>query len=206
MMKKSIFLFLLICTVFLFSCQSKEDKIRETVTSYLSKQMKNPESFKILSMEIRKDTVPFYLSNDVLKKAEKTKDAFKEYDRYKDRNYLWADEKYESRKNLMKAKEELDEEYKSAKYEPAEIEDIVYIKSSGTNSIGGTISSSFIVIINKEDPTDILGVFHVDEDFVQQYVIIKLMCEGFDFKKNKFGKYEVEGLPYIDQFIMNEAD
>ena len=51
-------------------CKSDEDKVRETAESYLYKNMKNPESLKILSCEVRKDTIPFYLVEELMDMAD----------------------------------------------------------------------------------------------------------------------------------------
>lgn len=191
----------------LISCISKEDKVKETVQNYLYKNMKNPESLKILSCEVRSDTIPFYLTEEILDLADKCYNAMDEYLRYKDRSYLWDDEKSESYLNLFKAKESFQKEYERSKEDsPVEIETMAYVKSSGTNLMGGIVSNSFIFIIDKEDPTKILGIFRIDDDFIQKFVLIKMIGENYEFKTNKFGKYKTEGLPYLEQFIMNDAE
>lgn len=185
----------------------QKEKITETVSTYLTKQMKNPESFKIISLEIRRDTLPYYLSEYILDKAKETKEALNEFTRYANRSsYLWAEEKYTSAKNAELKREELRDAYQQALQDSLEIEDVAYVTSSGTNPMGGTVSSSHIIIIDKEDPTKILGTFRIDGDFIKTFVVVKMLCEDFEFKKNKFGKYQTEDMPYIEQFIMNDAE
>lgn len=206
-MKKFVIVYVVLLIVsMLTGCRSKDDRIKEAVTSYIASRMKNPESLKILSMEIRKEPVPLYLTLSVVEQAKETTEAFDEYEKYADMSYLWAEEKAKSQRDLVEAHEKLEKEYEAAKNETEDIKHIVYVKSSGTNSMGGTISSSFIVILDDKNPTDILGLFKIDKDFLRQYVMIKTLCEGFEFKKNKFGKYETEGLSYTDQFIINETE
>lgn len=191
----------------LISCTYREDKVKETVQNYLYKNMKNPESLTILSCEVRTDTIPFYLTEDILELADKCNDAMQEYLRYKDRGYLWADEKLESSLKFVKAQEDFQKEYKSAKEDtPTDVETLAYVKCSGTNSMGGTVSNSIIFVIDKEDPTKILGTFMIDDDFIRKFVIIKMNGDNYEFKTNKFGKYETSELPYFEQFIMNDAD
>ena len=216
-MKKNLLFYVLIVIAIsiVVSCGSNsakqeaipEEKITETISTYLTKQMKNPESFKIISLEIRRDTLPYYLSEEILDKAEDAKKALKEFTRYANMSsYLWAEEKYTSAKNAERKREELKEAYQQALQDSLEIEDVAYVTSSGTNPMGGTVSSSHIIIIDKEDPTKILGTFRIDEDFIGKFVFVKMLCEDFEFKKNKFGKYQTDDMPYIEQFIMNDAE
>ena len=72
--------------------------------------------------------------------------------------------------------------------------------------MGGTVSNSSIIIVDMNDPTKILGTYLIDTDFIKRFVAIKMFGENYDFKKNKFGKYETEGMPYFEQFIMNDAE
>lgn len=188
-------------------CKSDEDKVRETAEAYLYKNMKNPESLKVLSCEIRKDTIPFWLSEDMFDMAETAQKALNRFSYYSDMSYLFASEKYETAKAASEAKEALQTAYKTAQQNDSiEVEYIAYVKSSGTNPMGCTVSNSSIIIIDKNDPTKILGTYVVDNDFIKQFVTIKMFGEDYDFKKNKFGKYETDGMPYFEQFIMNDAE
>lgn len=74
--------------------------------------------------------------------------------------------------------------------------------------MGGTVSNSTIIIVDKNDPTKLLGSFVVDRDFIKRFVVLKMVESDFEFefKKNKFGKYETEGMPYFEQFVMNDAE
>lgn len=208
-MKKLLAMMLMILPVLaiLTGCKSDEDKVRETVEAYLYKNMKNPESLKILSCEVRKDTIPFWLSEDMFDMAEKAQKALDRFSYYSNMSYLFASEKYETAKEAGEAKEALQTVYKTAKENDSiEVEYIAYVKSSGTNPMGGTVSNSSIIIIDKNDPTRILGTYVIDSDFIKQFVTIKMFGEDYDFKKNKFGKYETEGMPYFEQFVMNDAE
>lgn len=208
-MKKLIAILMMSLPIFamLTGCKSDEDKVRETAEAYLYKNMKNPESLKVLSCEIRKDTIPFWLSEDMFDMAETAQKALNRFSYYSDMSYLFASEKYETAKAASEAKEALQTAYKTAQQNDSiEVEYIAYVKSSGTNPMGGTVSNSSIIIIDKNDPTKILGTYVVDNDFIKQFVTIKMFGEDYDFKKNKFGKYETDGMPYFEQFIMNDAE
>lgn len=208
-MKKLIAIMMMSLPIFamLTGCKSDEDKVRETAEAYLYKNMKNPESLKVLSCEIRKDTIPFWLSEDMFDMAETAQKALNRFSYYSDMSYLFASEKYETAKAANEAKEALQTAYKTAQQNDfIEVEYIAYVKSSGTNPMGGTVSNSSIIIIDKNDPTKILGTYVVDNDFIKQFVTIKMFGEDYDFKKNKFGKYETDGMPYFEQFIMNDAE
>ena len=208
-MKKliAIVMMLLPMLAMLMGCKSDEDKVRETVEAYLYKNMKNPESLKILSCEVRKDTVPFWLSEDLFDMAETVQKALDRFSYYSNMSYLFASEKYETAEAAREAKEAIQTAYKAAKENDSiEVEYIAYVKSSGTNPMGGTVSNSSIIIIDKTDPTKILGTYVIDSDFIKQFVTIKMFGEDYDFKQNKFGKYETDGMPYFEQFIMNDAE
>lgn len=208
-MKKllAMMLMLLPMIAMLMGCKSDEDMVRETAEAYLYKNMKNPESLKILSCEVRKDTVPFWLSEDMFDMAETAQKALDRFSYYSNMSYLFASEKYETAEAAREAKEAIQTAYKAAKENDSiEVEYIAYVKSSGTNPMGGTVSNSSIIIIDKTDPTKILGTYVIDSDFIKQFVTIKMFGEDYDFKQNKFGKYETDGMPYFEQFIMNDAE
>nr|WP_304651467.1 hypothetical protein [Bacteroides acidifaciens] len=208
-MKKQLVMMLILFPMIatLTGCKSDEDKVRETAEAYLYKIMKNPESLKIISCEVRKDTIPFWLSEEMFDMAKETQEAINKFNRYKDMSYLFAEEKYESTKKAMESSNALKEAYKSSQQNDSiDVEYIAYVKSSGTNPMGGTVSSSSIIIIDKNDPTKILGTYLVDSDFIEQFVTLKVLGEEYEFKKNKFGKYQTEGLPYFEQFVMNDAE
>ncbi len=208
-MKKLIVMMMLVLPLLaaVTSCKSDTDKVKETAEAYLFKNMKNPESLKIISCEVRKDTIPFYLSEEMFDLADDAREALNKFSHYSDMSYLFASEKYEWAQKSKEAKEALESAYKSAQQNDSiEVEYIAYVKSSGTNPMGGTVSNSTIIIIDKNDPTKILGSYIIDTDFIQKFVTLKMFCENYEFKTNKFGKYETEGMPYFEQFVMNDAE
>lgn len=204
---KKLLIFASIITIILSACSS-ESAVKNTVTEHLKKQMRNPDSFKIESIEVRKDTVPQYITNDLLSLADKASDALEEYTRYQNLGYLWADEKYESSKKMFAATSELQTAYDQAMKEKPTVEFVAYVKFSGTNAMGGTVSNSAIVIVDSKDTNKILGTFNIDQDFVKQFVTIKMVGSKFNFnlEQNKFGKYETDGLPYFEKFIIDGAE
>lgn len=192
--------------IFVTGCKSDEDKVKEIASAYISKQMKNPESFKIISVEVKKDTIPFYLTDEILDLAKECDNAINVFNRYKDMSYLFIDEKIESAQEAAMAKEKLVTAYKYAQEsDSVDIEYVAYMKFSGTNPIGGTVANSSVVIIDKNNPTKVLGAFIVDDELIKNFVLIKVVCEDYEFKTNKFGKYETNGMSYLEQFIMNDA-
>lgn len=70
----------------------------------------------------------------------------------------------------------------------------------------GIVSSSTIFIIDKTDPEKMIGSFTIDSNFITLFAAIKTIGENYEFKKNRFGKYETSNLPYIEQFIMNDVE
>lgn len=208
-MKKIIVILLLaVLTVISFtSCKSNEDKAKESAEAYLFKNMKNPESLKILSCVVRLDTIPFYLSEEMFDKADKAREALDKFSHYKDMSYLFLEEKLEWAVKAREAKEELETAYKVAQeHDSVDVEYVAYIKSSGTNPMGGIVSSSSIIILDKNNPTKIVGAYVIDDDFIKQFVTLKMFCEDYEFKTNKFGKYITDDMPYFEQFVMNDAE
>lgn len=198
---------LLLLTLLLVSC-SDESTVKDTVTGYLKKQMKNPDSFKIESIEVRKDTIPAFLSQELLSLAEDASDAMEDYNRYKEMSYLWADEKYKSSQKFLSSMEILQTAYDNAVKETPSVEYVAYVKYSGTNAMGGTVSNRSIIIVDNKDPKKILGSFDIDKEFIEKFLALKYICSKgeFELKQNKFGKFETDGLPYIEQFIINEEE
>lgn len=206
-MEKLIVMIMIPLAIGMFTdCQSDENKVKETVSAYLAKRMKNSASFKIVSIEIREDTIPCYLTNEILDLAEKYNDAADEFLRYADMSHLFLDEKIESKYEMTAAEDRLKETYDSARAnDSSEVQSIAYVKYSGTNAMGGTISQSTIIIIDKKNPAKILGSFDIDTDFIKQFMTIKMKCENYKFPQNKFGKFETEGMTYLEKFIMNDC-
>lgn len=208
-MKKLIAMMMLagVIGVSFTGCKSDTDKAKEAVEAYLYKNMKNPESLKILSCEIRLDTIPFYLSEEMFDMADKAREALNKFSHYNNMGYLFFDEKMEWAEKARTTQETLKTAYKIAQENDSiDVEYVAYVKSSRTNPMGGTVSSSSIIILDKNEPSKILGTYIVDSDFIQQFAALKMFCEDFDFKKNKFGKYITDDMPYFEQFIMNDAE
>lgn len=189
------------------SCKTDKDKAKETAEAYLYKNMKNPESLKILSCEVRLDTVPFWLSEDILKLAKDAQKAVDKFSYYSNMSSLFASEKFETAQQAKSSAQTIETAYNVAKdNDPVDIEYIVYIKSSGTNPIGGIVSNSSIIIIDKNDPSKILGTYLIDSDFIKLFTTIKMFGGKYEFKTNKFGKYQTNDMSYFEQFIMNETE
>ena len=206
-MKKQSLLFTLFVSVacFISSCTKTEDVIKESVTNYLRKYLKNPESLKIEAMSIDKDTVPYYLSTEVLDMAEECVETLEEYTKYRERGHLWEDEKTKAMFEHMFARMKLENLKDSLlNKEDVNIEYLACVNYSGTNSMGGIVSSRSIFIMDKEEPSKILGVFDADEDFVKKVLSIKMILEDFEIKSNQYGKYETDNMSNIEQFIFHQ--
>ena len=206
-MKKQSLLFVLFVSVtcFMSSCTKTEDVIKESVTNYLRKYLKNPESLKIEAMSIYKDTVPYYISTEVLDMAEDCVETLEEYTKYSERGRLWEEEKTKAMFEHMFARMELENVKDSLlNKESVNIEYLACVNYSGTNAMGGIVSSRSIFIMDKEEPSKILGVFDADEDFVKKVLTIKMILEDFEIKSNQYGKYETDNMSNIEQFIFHQ--
>lgn len=189
------------------SCSS-ENTVKETATSYLKKQMKNPDSFKVESIEVRKDTIPYYLTDNMLTLAKTYSDALDDFSRYSELGDLFTKEKIESSLKTSAAADALKAEYNALSDDSPSIEYVAYVKYSAKNAIGGTLSGRAIVIVDSNDPKKVLGLFDVDSDLITNYYIIRHVGSDmkFELTQNKYGKYDTSKLPYIDQFIFNEEE
>ena len=213
-MKKCLFLSMI--TILLLGCT--ESKVKNTATEYIKNQMKDPSSFKTEKVVVILDSIPLYLNHVILSQAEETKKALENYAYYKDRDYgLWW-------KEISQAKEKLDislltlkttytltrdievpKELKKKDAKDTSIEYMVLIDCSAKNSYGGTVSSKYIVIVDKENSDNVLGYYDIDKDFLENlYTIFYSVDELKDkIKQNQFGKIETEGMSQIEQFIFD---
>lgn len=199
---KRILYFFLISLLFV-SC-SKTKTVEETAKNYVKSMLKNPDSFQLESIDVLKDTIPFFLDNNIMKAAKASYEAIEKYDRYKDRSYLWAQEKSEASTDVFAYKTILDALCKDESKEP-QVQYVVLMKSSGTNSMGGRVSNKEIVIIDKEDPKKVLGAFQVDEEFAKAFMMAMYSRNSnWEIKQNQFGKIETDGMSRIEKFIIDE--
>lgn len=200
-MKK--YFYLLVIPFLLMSC-SKTKTAEETAQNYIQSMLKNPESFKLEYIDAALDTIPFFLDSNVLKAAKESYEAMEKYNRYKDRSYLWASEKRAATEEFLASKENLDEVCKEDSKAP-QIEYVVLMKSSGTNPMGGRVSSKEIVIVDNKDPKKVLGSFSIDREFIRSFMMAMYSRNpDWDLKQNQFGKYETDGLSRIVKFIIDE--
>lgn len=202
-MKRKFLLSLLTIAILLSSCT--ESNVKNTATEYLKKQMKDPSSFKVEKAEVVLDTVPIFLNKRVMSLSEKFSDALDENNRYKDRDsYLWRKEKENASEKLTEAMIEFGLEYQIQKSKEQPYQYMVLISCSGNNSYGGTVSSKYIVIVDKEDTDKVLGEYRIDSDFSKKIIASFLISGEEKLKENEFGKIETEGMTTVEKFIFDE--
>lgn len=201
-MKK--YLYLLFLPLLLVSC-SKTKTAQETAENYMQSMLKNPESFKVEYIDASLDTIPFFLDNNILKAAKETYKSIEKYNRYKDRGSLWASEQNAASAELFANKLILDALCKEGNDNDPQVQYVVLMKSSGTNPMGGRVSSKEIIIVDKEDPKKVLGAFHIDEDFVGAFMgAMYSRNPNWKLEQNQFGKYDTDGMSRIEQFIIDQ--
>ena len=202
-MKKMLqFGLLCISIVACISCTNR--KVEETAVNCIKTSLKNPESFQLLSIEIRKDTIPAYFAVDAFSVAKKFSDAIEDYTRYSSMGKLWKNEALDAAIKVMTYKSQIKASYRTS----IDVENVAYIKYSATNALGGRLAGRAIVIVDKDNVTKDLGIFDVDDDFRKAFLVIKMteneMTTDF-LQQNEYGKYNTEDWPYIEQFIMQDA-
>lgn len=200
---KKIF-FLLAIPLLLLSCS--EGNVKKTATEYIKNQMKDPSSFKAENVVVLKDTVPIYLSKDLLSAADKAKDALEDSERYKNRSsYLWYDEQQKASRDFSNSYSMLKSLIESTTKEKPVVEYMVLMKVTGNNSFGGTVSSKYIVIVDKDDTSKVLGEFRLDENLIKKIMIINMTENpGSHLKFNQFGKVDTDGMSELEKFIFSE--
>lgn len=198
------YLFFLLIPLLLVSC-SKTKAVKETAQNYMQSMLKNPESFKVEYIDVAIDTIPFFLDNNILKVAKETYESLEKYNRYKDRGYLWASETSAASSELLANKLILDALCQEGNENETQVQYVVLMKSSGTNPMGGRVSSKEIVIIDKEDPKKVLGAFNIDNEFIGAFMgAMYSRNPKWDIKQNQFGKYETDGMSRIERFIIED--
>ncbi|MBR5730133.1 MAG: hypothetical protein IKX61_08030 [Prevotella sp.] len=201
-MKQKHFL-LFIASFLLISCT--ERSVKNTATDFLKNQMKDPSSFKVDNIEVLLDTIPIFMNNRVLSCAEKVSNAIDEQNRYKDRDsYLWRKEQERASEKVRNAILDLKIEYQTQRKKAHNQQYIVLISSSANNSYGSTISSRYIVIVDKDNTNNVLGEYRLDSDFAQKVAASYLLVGGGSLDTNEYGKIETTGMSKIEKFLFGD--
>ena len=186
-MKKTAILLVL---ALLFSCCSREDRVLRTASNHLKYQMKDPSSFEVIKSQVVLDTIPFFLNNDLLLAANGVNYCFDQYTAYNGiptygNAYLDAQKKARE-KVYNDALAKMHQKYLAAKNNPNKlVANIVLIQCSSKNSRGGTVGGRYVVIVDKDNPDDVLGTFAIDSEFIKEIVAIYLNEEAEKYKLNQ---------------------
>ena len=200
-MKKLSSIIMLAFALLLVSSCSNDSKIKKLVSEDLSKQMKNPESFKITSIEIREDTVPVYFKSNVQSALSTLGEASSAFNRYAGMSDLFAKEKAESLSELSKSIEDIKALTKNMS---PEVKKVAYVRYTAKTGIGVDKQGAAIVILSDDKDPKIEGTFFVDNsDFTEKFVSYKLWVDEQTLKQNDYGKIETANLPYIEKFILS---
>ena len=200
---------LIFFSLILIGCNSKSDNqiAQDASINYIKDQMKNPDTFKILSVETKLDTIPSYLSDKVYS-------ALREYEKaMEDANDFIPD--YFSKSSIQKKINLLQEgidkgkEFQSIVKESSndtpDVQYLTCIKYNAANAIGGTLSAYSIVVASKNKPDSILGSYDLEnDDFVKRFSKLAQEFHGKEkFEENKYGKIDTVGFSFFEKFIIN---
>jgi hypothetical protein len=147
-MKKIILVAIL--SIALFSCSNEESIMKESISTKIKEQLKNPDSFEFVSMEIKSK-----ISLDTLKKRI-NKESINEY-----KELIKSRNNEEDKKFL----EFLEKQYKfTQNFKGNNNEAAYYITfiSKGTNSYGGVIQSSYEAFVLNDDDKTTLSVTEIE--------------------------------------------
>lgn len=210
-MKKLISMILMLLAVIMVGCNTKSDTqiAQEASVDYIKQRMKNPESFKVLSVETSLDTIPPYLSDEACK-------AYEQYQKAKDEADDFIPDFF-SKASLLKKKELLEEcivkarafqtVIKDSRNDMPDVQYLTCIKYNAANAVGGSLSGYSIVVASKENPDSILGSYDLeDEDFAARFMTFSTEFHGKErFNKNKYGKTDTIGFSFFEKFIIDAA-
>ena len=164
--------------------------------------MKDPSSFKVQEAKVVLDTVPLFLNRKILSSSQDVLKAIEEKERYKNRDsYYWRDEKERAEAQLNKAFLAFNAEHQALKKEKRQTHYLVLIECSGNNSYGTSVSSRYVVIVDKDNTDKVLGEYHLDSDFVTKALSAYMMTGNKRLKTNEFGKIETDGLTEVEKFV-----
>jgi lipoprotein len=184
-MKKTAMVLMLLSLVLVAGC-GEDSKVKKAVTDY-AKEWSSTDNAKVDFIYTTLDTVPYYLMAEV-------RDKWKEYEERKGSIYA-------SSESIEKAMQELQRVYREKK-ENGTVAHISYVKVSFDTPFG-PINEGLIVLNDKDNPEKRLGSFTTDLEFRNKYMRMKNVLEGYEFKKNEFGKLELDdNLPELEKYIM----
>ena len=197
----------------LCSCAEKqptvdiEKEIKQTVSEHIRRQFRNPDSFNIESIEIKKDTIPYYFNNTILSDAEDLAELVDDYNRYCELGSYWRDEQLEAAGQALSLSLDLLNTINTAKEESINdpmIEYIVCLRVTGENAFGVTVSNNFICVVDNEDLSNVLCVYDIDNDFIKSIVVLANIDEDFETRatRDRFGNYDRSKLSFVEQFIL----
>lgn len=186
---------LILLSVFLLISCSNEQKAKKSATEYVKKHMKDPSSFKAEDVEVILDTVPFFLDKEMLGYASGFVSALEEYKQTNSsRASNYGNECFTA----------LSEKYEESKKHKPLVDYIVLLKCSGNNSVGARISSKCVVVVDKDNPNEVKGVFDVDEDLINGIIEIKKVKDyDFNLEYDRFNRINTEGMTRVEQYIFS---
>ncbi|WP_070786781.1 hypothetical protein [Flavobacterium crassostreae] len=131
------------CFATLVSCEKKEDKMKENITLKLKEQLKNPDSFEFVSMNISKTfTVKERKQTTTLKSLNEIKEINKQL----------------PSEDLLK---HIETEYNFLEKQTDENKEAVYyvdFVAKGTNSFGGIIQSKYSATVLNDENLTVLSI------------------------------------------------
>ena len=148
-MKKCILVALL--AMFLFSCSSDESKMKESISNKIKEQLKNPDSFEFVSMEINSK-----ISLDTLKKRinKETINQYKELIKVRDND---EDKKF---LDFIGKQDSFTQKYKDDRNEAGYY---VTFVSKCTNSLGVVVQSSYKAFVLNDENKTTLSVTEIEK-------------------------------------------
>ena len=148
-MEKIILLALL--SILLFSCSSDESKIKESISNKIKEQLKNPDSFEFVSMQINSK-----ISLDTLKKRI-NKESINEF-----KVFIKASDNDENKKflELLEKQDIFTQNYKDDRNKAGYY---VTFVSKGTNSFGVVVQSNYEAFVLNDENKTTLSITEIEK-------------------------------------------
>lgn len=168
------------------SCNNGKSKAEKAAIEKAKEYAMSPDNAEVEVIYSGLDTVPYYLMDNMLTMTDKHIEHTKS----------WSSDKNEILEN---DREEIRAAYQSYKANP----NVAYVTcvEMRENTPLGTNKERLVVICDKDNPENILGIMNADYQYRHRYYTLRSVCERYSIEKNEYGKIKTDGMNEIEKFI-----
>lgn len=168
------------------SCNNGKSKAEKAAIEKAKEYAMSPDNAEVEVIYSGLDTVPYYLMDNMLTMTDKHIEHTKSWSRYQN-------------EILDKDREEIRTAYQSYKANP----NVAYVTcvEMRENTPLGTNKERLVVICDKDNPENILGIMNADYQYRHRYYTLRSVCERYSIEKNEYGKIKTDGMNELEKFI-----